>query len=180
MRRIFITIIALATVGVLPSPSHAYMTPEDLFDVPAEAQTSDTPRTSEEQTIQMELRDRIFYRNGETKTISPEAEPAIAEESAALDPTEEETAAVYEPPTELTEPEPLTEEELLIQETGEQVPHEAAQTRESVSPPSALIIAGAVIGVIVLGGILFMILRFKNRFRPTLSKEAMAPPPIAA
>lgn len=134
----------------------------------------------------MENRDRVFYRNGETKTIAPEAVPVTPEwpSSAEIDPgvAREEIPPVILEPVETPEPEPLSEEELLIPKTGN---HAAAQPlleeTADVSGISVPLVASAfVIGLVVLGAILFGIMRLLRRFRPTLSREATAPPPIAA
>lgn len=146
------------------------------------AQTSEPISVEQE----AEIRDRIFYRNGETKTISPGVEPTVTEwpspKETVTEPVIEEPVPVTpEQPAELVEPDPLSEKELLIQTTAGQISHEApAQSTESQTSSMALLLSAGVIGIILLGGVLFGIQRLFRRFRPTLSKEAMAPPPIAA
>ncbi|OGJ63607.1 hypothetical protein A3C37_00465 [Candidatus Peribacteria bacterium RIFCSPHIGHO2_02_FULL_53_20] len=144
--------------------------------IPAQASE---PSSAAEDT---ENRDRVFYRNGETKSIAPEMEPTSPQFQLEIDPALDIPVAdpILVAPTEPVEADPLPEEELLIQTAGGQnrdiVPVQAAAT-ESLS--MTLIIAAAIIGIILLGGIFFGILRFLSRFRPTLSKEAIAPPPVA-
>lgn len=183
MIRILITIIALASAGVLPSPARAYMTPEEIFDVPAEAQTSDAPQTSEEAAAKTEIQNRIFYRNGETKSVAPEAVSSDPTAQPAVDPTTDVPVSDAVPapmmaPPEPVEADPLPEEELLIQKTSKQADTAPTQVEATKSFSLPLIISGAVIGIILLGGMLFLILRLVRRFRPTLSREAIAPPPI--
>lgn len=145
-------------------------------------QTSETISDYQEAAV----RDRIFYRNGESKIIAPEVEPVIPERPSSAqtvaEPMMEEPVAV--PPEQPAEPaasDPLSQEHLLIQATSEQTPHEApAQTGDPSQSSLTFIIAGGVIGIIVLGGILFLILRFLRPFRPTLSKEVLAPPSIGS
>jgi hypothetical protein len=129
--------------------------------------------------------DRVFYRNGETKTMVPEIAPAVTDwpSSTATELQDVQTEfppVIPEPIVETVEPDPLMEAELQIQSTQT---HEAAPTldvTDASGTSMTLLLSAAVIGIIVLGGILFSMMRLLRRYRPTLSKEAMAPPPIAA
>src|SRR3989338_10880431 len=65
-----------------------------------------------------ENRDRVFYRNGETKSIAPEMEPTSPQFQLEIDPALHipVAAPTLVAPTEPVEADPLPEEELLRSE----------------------------------------------------------------
>lgn len=166
---------------ILASQAYAYATPEQIFDMPPDVQASGEPSAEEQQT-KAEIRERIFYRNGETKVIAPTPEGSPEPESpdsVITDPLPVDPAAEQE--IESPEPAPPPETELLAPAgTPDRTIEAPVQTAASISPSMTLILSGAVIALIALGALIFGIRRFLARFRPTLSKEPAAPPPIAA
>ncbi|MEK7563664.1 MAG: hypothetical protein AAB544_04710 [Patescibacteria group bacterium] len=164
---------------VLVPMTFAYVTPDEVFDLPPEAQSSQSPMTPEEESEKAEIQQRIFYRNGETKTVS--------------DQTASEAPVVSEPVVSEPVSEPIVSDPVVIEETmsssasGEQhtAPVMAETTEESAAEAprgisTSMIASGTIAVVIVIGGLLFLLRMFLRRFKPTISKEAIAPPPVAS
>src|SRR3990167_4182104 len=156
MHTIFLTAAALQ---MLATPVSAYMSPDEIFDVPQEAQSSKTPMTPEEESEKAEIQQRIFYRNGETKTVSDQSASAVpvVSEPVVSDPViaEETTSS-----SEYTAP--------VLEETTEE-PAPAVEAARGIS--TSMIVSGAIAVVIVIGGLLFLLRMFLRRFKPTNFKE---------
>ncbi len=126
-------------------------------------------------------RERTFYKYGEVKTVTPAEEEetvlTLPEGSMPIDGTETSDVVIAEPvgdavPSE-PEPLPLSEEELLVPNLpAPEIKGESAWQMPSV--PMPLLLAG---GVALLGMIAYWIWRIVPRFKTTMSKEAISPPP---
>lgn len=132
------------------------------------------------------FRERIFYRNGETKAVGAQEEQAASEAPVVSEPVTSDPAPA---------PEPIVSDPVI---SGEQTSSEASSeaiaapiTEETTEAPApevnvprgistGMIASGAVAAVIVIGSILVMLRMFLRRCKPTISKEAIAPPPVAS
>src|SRR3989338_2534852 len=173
MHTIFLTAAALQ---MLATPVSAYMSPDEIFDVPQEAQSSKTPMTPEEESEKAEIQQRIFYRNGETKTVSDQSASAVpvVSEPVVSDPVSEPIVSDPAIAEETTSSSEYTAP--VLQETTEE-PAPAVEAARGIS--TSMIVSGAIAVVIVIGGLLFLLRMFLRRFKPTISKEVIVPPPLA-
>ena len=165
---------------VLVPMTFAYVTPEEVFDLPPEAQSSRAPMTPEEESEKAEIQQRIFYRNGETKAVTPESDQSASEVPVVSEPV------VSEPVSE-----PIVSDPVVVEETTSSSEHTAPVLEETTEEPApvveaarsistSMIASGAIAVVIVIGGLLFLLRTVLRRFKPTISKEAIAPPPAAS
>jgi len=122
---------------------------------------------------------RTFYKLGEQKeVIAPNlaptsSAPSQVDASAEIPPSAEEIPVVDGLVEEVApEPEPLSEEELLVTPP---VVEEVANTQSSDIPIPYLVLGA----IAILGMAAYVIWRLIPRFKTTLSKEAIAPPPAA-
>ncbi len=188
-----LTILTITALQ-LSSQLYAYSSPEEVFSMPT---TIDEQKAWQEISTEPELEgetltpsqqqnssshERIFYKYGEVKTISPV--PAQAEVSTSPEssfPTQDDEFSdiviaepVSDTPVSEPEPLPLSEEELLVPN----IPAPAIVPKSGWKIPSVpmpLLLLG---GVVLLGMIAYWIWRIIPRFKTTMSKEAVSPTPV--
>jgi hypothetical protein len=187
-------IILTLTALHMGSPLYAYSSPEEVFSMPPSADeqnawqeisiepTSEPVNTVPTEEPESPSQQRVFYKYGEVKTITPPpVEETIvypSEENFSTENGESSSVIIAEPvsetPVNEPEPLPLREEELLV--PNQPAPVVAPKSSwEMPSIPMPLLLAG---GVTLLGMIAYWIWRIVPRFKTTMSKEAISPPPV--
>jgi hypothetical protein len=147
------------------------------LEEPAEQQV---PNEATAKDKAMEQRERTFYKYGEEKKVAPPTpepspsaqvvdEQEIPASSGETSESQVITIAPDKPAPEQPEPLPLADEELLV--PGASVP----VTVEGASWLSKSYVIPLIFGVLAV--IAYCIWRMLPRFRTTMSKEAIAPPP---
>ncbi|MBM3228189.1 hypothetical protein FJZ27_05040 [Candidatus Peribacteria bacterium] len=166
---------ALAEEGALPLEDELMTAKTADQAMPAEYATEESPSSSPVGAPQR----RTFYKLGEQKeVIAPNlaptsSAPSQVDASAEIPPSAEEIPVVDGLVEEVApEPEPLSEEELLVTPP---VVEEVANTQSSDIPIPYLVLGA----IAILGMAAYVIWRLIPRFKTTLSKEAIAPPPAA-
>ena len=197
-----LTILTISALH-MSSSLYAYASPEEVFSMPAtqaeqaaweeepsepawqEMPAEPVQNTESPVPVMMDQssssRGRVFYKYGEMKTVAPAPEVQIptipSDETTYGDAMQPSDAVIAEPvsdtPVYEPEPQPLTDEELLIADMPEPM-----QTAESgwkmPAIPMPLMMAGGGMLLFIIG---YWIWRIIPRFKTTMSKEAVSPPP---
>jgi hypothetical protein len=197
-----LTILTISALHI-SSSLYAYASPEEVFSMPAAQEeqaaweeiptepayeevtaepvqeTENTPPAMEQSSSS---RERVFYKYGEMKTVAPaptaKAPMIPADEAAGADGIESSDVVIAEPvsdtPVYEPEPVPLTDEELLVADLPE--PVQAAESGWKMPAiPMPLMMAGGFMFLFIIG---YWIWRIIPRFKTTMSKEAVSPPPV--
>ena len=196
--------LMILTISALHMTSglYAYASPEEVFsmpetqeeqavwqEVPVEAVQeanpaesigeTDNPATVMEQSSSSQQ--RVFYKYGEMKTVAPvqtiETPMIPADEAAGTGGMGSSDAVIAEPvsdtPAYEPEPLPLTDKELLVPDLP--APVKAPESSWKMPAiPMPLMIAGGCMLLFIIG---YWIWRIIPRFKTTMSKEAVSPPP---